>query len=131
MCPSNTKFSIRLPDSASIFTAEIRSIIIALVENKNASASKFIMFTDSVSCFQALLYKKLEHPLIRMVIRKCVVLNIANKNIIYCSVPSHFGIRGNENADSAAKSALDLPRAKVGVPYTDFNQSIYRLHLAR
>ena len=29
-----------------------------------------------------------------------------------------FGIRGNEKADSAAKSALDLPRAKIGVPYT-------------
>ena len=27
---------------------------------------------------------------------------------------------GNEKADSAARFALDLPRAKVGVPYTDF-----------
>ena len=42
----------------------------------------------------------------------------------YCWVPSHTGIRGNEKADSAAKSALDLPRAKVGVPYTDFKYLI-------
>ena len=64
---------------------------------------------------------KLEHPLIGMVIRKCVFFNYSNKDIILCWVPSHIGIRGNEKADSATKSALDLPRVKVGVPNTDFN----------
>ena len=101
------------PDSASIFTAEIWAIIKALEVIKNASASKFIIFTDSLSCLQALLYMKLEHPLIGMAIRKCVFLNIANKNIILCWVPSHVGIRGHEKADSVAKSALDLPRANI------------------
>ena len=72
---------------------------------KNASASQFIMFTDSLSCLQALLYMKLEHPLNGMVIQKCVFLNIANKDINFCWVPSHVGIKGNEKANSAAKSA--------------------------
>ena len=71
--PSDTEFSMRLPDSASIFTAEIWAIIKALDEMKNASASKFIIFTYSLSCLQALLYMKLEHPLLGMVMRKCVV----------------------------------------------------------
>ena len=53
-----------------------------------------------------------------------VFLNIAKKDIVFCWVPSHTDIRGNEKADSAAKSALDLPRAKVGVPYTDFKYLI-------
>ena len=64
--PSNTELSMRLPDSASIFTAEIWAINTTLEEIKNSSASKFIMFTDSLSCLQALLYMKLEHPLIGM-----------------------------------------------------------------
>ena len=67
---------------------------------------------------------KLEHSLIGMAIRKCVFLNIANKDIIFCCVPSHVGIKGNKKADSAAKSALDLPHAQVGVPYTEFKHLI-------
>ena len=42
-----------------------------------------------------------------------VFLNIAKKDIVFCWVPSHTG-----------KSDLDLPRAKVGVPYTDFKYLI-------
>ena len=67
---------------------------------------------------------KLEHPLIGMAIRKYVFLNIANKDIIFCWVSSHVGIKGNEKADSTAKSSLDLPHAQVGVPYIDFKHLI-------
>ena len=105
---------MRLPNSASVFTAEVWAIINALEQIKDSNASKYIAFTDSLSCLQALHHMKLEHPLIGMVIRKCVFLNIAKKYIVFCWVPSHTGIKGNEKADSAAKSALDLPCAKVG-----------------
>ena len=54
-------------------------------------------------------------------IGKYVFLTFANKDIV---VHSHVGIRSNEKADYAAKPALDLPRVKVGVPYTDFRQYI-------
>ena len=43
---------------------------------------------------------------------------------MFCWVPSHTGIKGNEKADFAAKSVLDLPHTKVGVPYTDFKHLI-------
>ena len=114
-----------LSNSASIFTAEIWAIIKALEEIKNAS--KFIIFTHSLLCLQALLYPRLEHTLIGMVILKCVFLNIANKDIILCWVPRHV-----EKADSSYKFALDVPRAKVGVPYSDFKHLVSQyLHQAR
>ena len=67
---------------------------------------------------------KLEHPLIGMVIRKCVFFNFAKKNIVFCWVPSHTGIKGNEKADFVARSVLNLPHTKVGVPYNDFKPCI-------
>ena len=96
-----------LTDSASIFTAEIWATIKALEEN-NSIASKYIVFTDSLLCCQALQSMKLEHPLIGMVIRKCLFLKFDNKNIIFCWVPSHTGTGGNEKADSGFNAALLL-----------------------
>ena len=69
-------------------------------------------------------HMKLEYPLIGMVIQKCVFLNFANKDNVFCWVPRHIGIRGNEKADSAARSALDLPCVKVVVPNPDFKHKI-------
>ena len=66
--PSNTVISMRLPDSASIFTAEIWAIIKALEQIKYSVASKYTVFTDSLLCLQALQSMKLEHPVIGMVI---------------------------------------------------------------
>ena len=43
---------------------------------------------------------------------------------MFCWVPSHIGIRGNERADSTAKSALELSHVKVGVSYNDFKHCI-------
>ena len=34
--------------------------------------------------------------------------------------PSHIGISGNQNADKAAKSALNKPILQIPIPYTDF-----------
>ena len=72
--PSDTVISMRLTYSASIFTAEVWAIFKAVEQIKDSVASKYIIFTDSLSCLQALHYVKLEHLLIEMVIRKCVFL---------------------------------------------------------
>ena len=108
---------MRLPDSAFIFSAEIWAIIKALEQIRDSVASKYIVFT--------LTFVSPSFKVYGMVIRKCFfVFYYANKDITFCWVPSHVGIKGNEKADSTAKSALELPRVKVGVPNTDFKHHI-------
>ena len=46
--PSNTVISMRLPDSASVFTADVWAIIKALEQIKDFNASKYIVLTDSL-----------------------------------------------------------------------------------
>ena len=115
---SNTIISMRLPDSAFIFTAEIWAIIKALEVFLNYVASKYIVFTNSLSSLRTLQFMRLEHPLIGMVIRKCIVLRFDNKDIICVGYLAILVLEVTKR-QTAAKSALDLPHAKVGVPYTD------------
>ena len=48
--PSNITISMRLPDSASIFTAELWVVIKTLEQIKESIAFIFIIFTDSILC---------------------------------------------------------------------------------
>ena len=45
-------------------------------------------------------------------------------NIIYCWLPSHIGIAGNEKADRAAKQALSELPTDFTLPYSDFKPCI-------
>ena len=120
--PSNT-YKCRLPDSASIFSADIKAIDLALDHIEQSRNSDFIIFSDSLSVLQSLHNRRMENPLLLDVCLKHNELAELN-SIVFCWLPSHVGIKGNEKADIAAKSALALNVSDLKIPFTDFKPSI-------
>ena len=69
--------------------------------------------------------KDLHHrnPLIQQILKKYYYLS-ASKEIVFCWLPSHVNIRGNELADSEAKSALSLVITNFKIPHSDFKSNV-------
>ncbi|GFX38937.1 RNase H domain-containing protein [Trichonephila clavipes] len=113
----------RLDTSCSIFTAEAVAIYRALQLIDSNMPRKYCIYTDSMSVLEALEnYNDRCHPVV------CTILDITSRlyskglDIVFCWLPSHVGIIGNEQADSAAKSATThLPLA---VPLLDMKRVI-------
>ena len=115
----NSSFKQRLPSNASIFTAEVTAIDLALDAITESDDDHFIIFSDSLSVLLSLHNMKLDNPLILKLLEKLHHLSCAHKTIYLCWIPSHIGIRGNEAADMAAKESLYLDITASQVPYTD------------
>ena len=112
-----------MPDSASIFSAEIKAIDLALDHNEQSRNSDFIIFSDSLSVLQSPHNRHIENPLLLDVLLNHNELAELN-SIFFCWLPSHVGIKGNEKADIAANSALTLSISDLKIPFTDFKPSI-------
>ena len=121
---NNISIKQRLPSNASIFTAEIKAIDLALDAIAESEDDHFIIFSDSLSVLLSLVNKKLDNPLVVNLLHKLHLLSIAHKTIIFCWIPSHIGIHGNEAADVAAKESLDFNIIASQVPYTDLKPHI-------
>ncbi len=98
----------RLPDKSSIFSAELRAILLALDCADVSWKTQFILFSDSLSSLQAIHNLKTDHPIVRQVLERHNRLSLSGKEMIFCWLPSHTGITGNDRADNAAKAALEV-----------------------
>ena len=111
------------PKSA-IFTAEARAILLALECIEHSNRKRFLIFTDSMSCLQALDHLKFDHPIIEEIISKLMSLKASGFDIHLCWLPGHVGILGNEHADRAAKAARRTDMQPCLIPPSDFKPII-------
>ena len=121
---NNISFQQRLPSCASIFTAEVTAINLALDAIAESDDDYFIIFSDSLSVLLSLHNKKLDNPLVLKLLQKFHHLSCAHKTVHFCWIPSHISIRGNEAADVAAKESLSQDIIASQVPYTDLKPHI-------
>ena len=113
----------RLPDKASIYTAELRAISLALDFIEHSRHCKFAICSDSLSALQGIQSLKVDNTMVSHIVTRYLDL-LQSNTIIFIWLPSHVGIRGNELADSAANSALDCDLTNIEIPYTDLRCGI-------
>ena len=110
---------VRLPDHASIFSAELHAIGLALELAHTSEECNFVVCSDSLSSLQAIEGAQFENPFVVEILNMYRKLMNRGKYIVMCWIPSHIGIAGNDMADKAAKEALELPISDIKIPYTD------------
>jgi len=66
----------------------------------------YLLFSDSLSSSSPLLTKNMITPLLYKLLKYHNLFS-HSFNIVFCWLPSHVGIPCNEQADKAAKSALN------------------------
>ncbi|GFO50381.1 ribonuclease hi [Plakobranchus ocellatus] len=98
----------RLRDGASVFSAELEGIALALTEIKKLTKyhKDFVIYSDSLSALQAI--QSINFKVIR--IRR--LYNLIRKvppyvHIFFVWIPAHVGIQGYEKVDKLAKAALN------------------------
>ena len=114
--------SERLPDVCSVYTAELTAIHKATDLASDSNTTKFMICSDSKSALQALANKRVEHPIIRRILMSLMMAE--DKEILYCWIPGHVDIDGNEKADFFAKKALSKAITQHPIPHSDFKQTI-------
>ncbi|VEN42095.1 unnamed protein product, partial [Callosobruchus maculatus] len=103
---SKGTYKFKLNDITSIYTAEQFSILQATNYIKEQTPGKYAICTDSLSTLLLLRKQSNAQPLIREILTNHQRLQSESKEIIYIWSPGHIGIRGNEQADSAARQAI-------------------------
>ena len=131
-CTSDSGYiSLRIPDGSSIFTAEAKAIDLAfdLIESCRFR-NKFIIFSDSLSVLKALNHTDSKNPQIQKLLEKHNEIS-KTKEIVFCWLPSHVGIIGNETADRRAKESLKLDISAFKIPFDNFKPSINKYILSK
>ena len=117
-----------IQDHCSIFTAEAHAILLALECIEHSNRKRFLIFTNSMSCLQALDHLKFDHPIIEEIISKLMSLKASGFDLHLCWLPGHVGILGNERAGRAAKAARRTDMQPCLIPPSDF-KPIIRKHI--
>ena len=115
-------YSHKIPDIASIYTAECKSLIYIVDKITDRNDCEFIIFSDSMSALLALENnsKKKSSPLIESLRQKLAHLSNSKVKIKLVWIPAHMGIMGNEIADINAKQgAISGELLDDPVPFSD------------
>ena len=101
----NDMRSFVLPPQATVFTAELVAIFRALCFIQISSSPRHVIFTDSLSSLFLIRAFNPSHQIAQDIVLRLSSLEREGKTVVFCWIPSHIGVKGNDLADQAAKRA--------------------------
>ena len=116
---STTVRTASLPVCASIFTAELYAISMALDLINDRNESRTVIFCDSMSVLQIFVSDDNRNSLALKIRNGINNMRKTGKTVELCWIPGHVGIAGNEKADHHAKLASLRAPELILLPYTD------------
>ena len=106
------------------FTAEAKAIDLALDFIGNFTPSeRFVIFSDSLSVLKALNQTFSKNSQIQKILEKHHEIS-KTKEVIFCWIPGHVNVTGNETADRKAKESLKLNTSMFEIPSNNFKPFI-------
>ena len=80
-----------------------------------------VVFSDSLSSLLGLSHLNTFHPVLQSILAALTSLDRSGKRVVFCWLPSHVGVTGNERADEAAKRAARVACTRFyPLPAEDF-----------
>jgi len=88
----------------------------------------FVVVSDSLYSLQEIDSRKTENLLILKILNEYTQLtNSGMKSVTFCWIPNYVGSRGNERADTAAKTGLDELIIDMKFPVSDLLTRVNQL----
>ena len=114
------KIQSSLPDNASIYTAELTAIKAAIDNVIKFKVKNVTIFSDSQSAIKGIESYYTKHPIVLEIQAALHKLESNSMKVTLCWIPAHVGIKGNEEADKAAKEAINTPCTIRKIPCNDY-----------
>ena len=122
---SSSSASASLPRYASIFSAELHALYMAVSAVQSSFVRKCLVLSDSCSVLLSLANPRSRHPIVRKLIHLVDTIRRSRREIKFCWIPSHVGILGNERADQAAVRASKRAPELIPIYYGDCYRTIH------
>jgi hypothetical protein len=117
----------RLPEGASVFTAELVAVCVALDIVDVSRVQSFRICSDLLSSLQAVQSCKLEHMLVADFFSKLKNSAVDLKKYYSPGYQALVGTTGNEEVDKAAAEAQQLDLHLMPLPYLNFKSKLARI----
>ena len=119
----NRPLTASLPTEASIYSAEMYALKMAVDSVERSRAPQTVIFCDSRSVIDSI-HPRNDHPTSRYLNHKLHTLQNRNMTVEICWVPSHIGIKGNDEADRKAKEASRRNPELIPIHHKDYHPII-------